>query len=66
MVNINPNHTSGATILFNEKVFNEFKDKYNREKHYGDEHVFVFKGHQILVAYATYLIQYINTQLTHE
>jgi len=66
MIKINPNHTSNETIAFDEESFQEFEKIFNKERIHGDTHVFYYQKHPILVAYAAYLIQYINNIIQNQ
>jgi hypothetical protein len=50
------------TINFTKESFERFKRDYAYAKAEGFE-AFTFEGHEILVAYAKYMIQYIETQI---
>lgn len=46
-------------ISFTSESFRQFKVEYTQAKEAGKE-IFVFKGKEILVAYAKYLIEYLE------
>lgn len=50
------------TINFTPKLLANLKEKYKLAKETGAD-VFIFEGHELLTAYAKYLIEYLDGKL---
>lgn len=48
-------------LNFTPELFRKFKGEYKKAQDEGKE-MFIFKEHEILTAYAKYLIQYLETK----
>jgi hypothetical protein len=60
MVNIISPNRPNAYIEFDKQSFEEFKKLVEENSKLGNDHVFDYKGHKVLVAYAKYMIKYIE------
>ena len=50
------------TIGWTKEKFELFKQEYAKHRSNGPDYVFKFEGHEVLVQYAKYLIEYLEGQ----